>query len=34
MTLRCGNIFGGGDLNFDRLIPGVINWLLNDENQF
>ena len=31
VTLRCGNIFGGGDLNFDRLIPGVINWLLNDE---
>ncbi|OUX38270.1 MAG: hypothetical protein CBE33_01165 [Candidatus Pelagibacter sp. TMED273] len=31
VTLRCGNIFGGGDLNFDRLIPGVINWLLNNE---
>jgi CDP-glucose 4,6-dehydratase len=22
--VRCGNIFGGGDLNFSRLIPGVI----------
>jgi CDP-glucose 4,6-dehydratase len=21
---RCGNLFGGGDLNFDRTIPGVI----------
>ncbi|MDO9091247.1 MAG: NAD-dependent epimerase/dehydratase family protein [Rubrivivax sp.] len=21
---RCGNLFGGGDLNFSRLIPGVI----------
>ncbi|HXF78964.1 MAG TPA: NAD-dependent epimerase/dehydratase family protein [Usitatibacter sp.] len=23
-VVRCGNIFGGGDLNFSRLIPGVI----------
>lgn len=30
-TLRCGNIYGGGDLNWDRLIPGVIKWLLNNE---
>ena len=22
--VRCGNIFGGGDLNFSRLVPGVI----------
>ena len=22
--VRCGNMFGGGDLNFSRLIPGVI----------
>src|SRR4030095_9392408 len=21
---RCGNLFGGGDLNFSRLIPGLI----------
>ncbi len=30
-TLRCGNIYGGGDLNWDRLIPGVIKWLINNE---
>lgn len=30
-TLRCGNIYGGGDLNWDRLIPGVCKWLLNNE---
>ena len=30
-SLRCGNIYGGGDLNWDRLIPGVIKWLLNNE---
>ena len=28
ITLRCGNIYGGGDLNWDRLIPGVIKALL------
>jgi len=28
---RCGNLFGGGDLNFDRLIPGTIHSLLRDE---
>jgi len=22
--VRCGNLFGGGDLNFSRLIPGVV----------
>lgn len=27
---RCGNIFGGGDLNWSRLIPGTIRNLLND----
>ena len=32
ITLRCGNIFGGGDLNWDRLIPGVIKSLLHGEN--
>lgn len=30
-TLRCGNIYGGGDLNWERLIPGVIKWLINKE---
>lgn len=24
MTTRCGNLYGPGDLNFNRLIPGVI----------
>jgi CDP-glucose 4,6-dehydratase len=28
---RCGNLFGGGDLNFNRLIPGTIRSLLRDE---
>jgi CDP-glucose 4,6-dehydratase len=28
---RCGNIFGGGDLNFNRLVPGVIKSLLQKE---
>ena len=27
-TLRCGNIYGGGDLNWERLIPGVIKSLI------
>jgi CDP-glucose 4,6-dehydratase len=31
ITLRCGNIFGGRDLNWDRLIPGVIKSLINNE---
>lgn len=30
-TLRCGNIYGGGDLNWDRLIPGVIKHLIIGE---
>ena len=30
-TLRCGNKYGGGDLNWERLIPGVIRWLINNE---
>ena len=29
--IRCGNIYGGGDLNWERLIPGVIKWLINKE---
>ena len=28
---RCGNIFGGGDLNFNRIVPGTIRSVL--ENQ-
>ena len=28
---RCGNIYGGGDLNFSRIIPGTIKSVLNDE---
>jgi len=28
---RCGNLFGGGDLNFNRLIPGTIRSLLYGE---
>jgi len=29
---RCGNLFGGGDLNFNRLIPGTIRSVVRDEN--
>lgn len=29
---RCGNLFGGGDLNFNRLIPGTIRSALRGEN--
>ncbi len=29
-VVRCGNIYGGGDLNFSRLIPGTIEEFLND----
>ena len=28
---RCGNLFGGGDLNFNRLIPGTIRAVLQGE---
>lgn len=28
---RCGNLFGGGDLNFNRLIPGTIRSVLEDQ---
>ena len=31
ILVRCGNIFGGGDLNFSRLVPGTIKSLLFDE---
>jgi CDP-glucose 4,6-dehydratase len=29
--VRCGNLFGGGDLNFDRLIPGLIRSTLRGD---
>jgi CDP-glucose 4,6-dehydratase len=29
---RCGNLYGGGDLNFNRLIPGTIRSALYDES--
>ena len=28
---RCGNIYGGGDLNMSRIIPGTIKSVLNNE---
>src|SRR3989338_6219483 len=28
---RCGNIYGGGDLNFNRIIPGTIRSLYDHE---
>jgi len=28
---RCGNLFGGGDLNYNRLIPGTIRSVLRGE---
>lgn len=28
---RCGNLFGGGDLNFNRLVPGTIKSVLHGE---
>lgn len=28
---RCGNFYGGGDMNFNRLVPGTIRALVNDE---
>ncbi len=28
---RCGNIYGGGDLNYNRIIPGTIKSVLNNE---
>lgn len=28
---RCGNLFGGGDLNFNRLVPGTIRAVLRGE---
>lgn len=28
---RCGNFYGGGDLNFNRIIPGTITSILNNK---
>ena len=28
---RCGNLYGGGDLNWNRIVPGTIKSLLKDE---
>ncbi|NHI94812.1 MAG: NAD-dependent epimerase/dehydratase family protein [Candidatus Lokiarchaeota archaeon] len=28
---RCGNIFGGGDLNWSRIVPGTVRSILNNE---
>jgi CDP-glucose 4,6-dehydratase len=28
---RCGNFYGGGDMNFNRVVPGTIRSLVNDE---
>jgi CDP-glucose 4,6-dehydratase len=29
---RCGNIYGGGDLNWDRIVPGTIRSVLRGES--
>ncbi len=31
VIVRCGNIFGGGDLNWSRIVPGTIRSLLRGE---
>src|SRR5512145_3363716 len=28
---RCGNFYGGGDLNWNRIIPGTIRWILRGQ---
>lgn len=28
---RCGNFYGGGDLNFNRIVPGTIRSVINNE---
>jgi len=28
---RCGNIYGGGDLNWNRIVPGTLRSLMRDE---
>lgn len=32
VVTRCGNLFGGGDLNFNRLVPGTIRSALRGES--
>ncbi|MGP7819360.1 NAD-dependent epimerase/dehydratase family protein [Niallia sp. 01092] len=29
--IRCGNLYGGGDVNFSRIIPGTIRSILHNE---
>ncbi len=29
---RCGNFYGGGDLNFNRIVPGTIRSVIKNEN--
>ena len=29
--VRCGNFYGGGDLNFSRIVPGTIRSVIHDE---
>lgn len=29
---RCGNLYGGGDLNFNRLVPGTVRSVLQGQN--
>jgi len=29
---RCGNFYGGGDLNFNRIVPGTIHSILNNKS--
>jgi len=31
VTTRCGNLYGGGDLNFSRIVPGTIRSALRGE---
>jgi CDP-glucose 4,6-dehydratase len=31
MIARCGNIYGGGDLNWERIVPGTVRSLLAGE---
>jgi CDP-glucose 4,6-dehydratase len=30
-TTRCGNFYGGGDLNWNRIVPGTIRSILRDQ---
>jgi CDP-glucose 4,6-dehydratase len=30
-TTRCGNFYGGGDLNFNRIVPGTIRSVLHNQ---